>query len=111
MRLALEIENIGRIGNNPATRFDPGSTDIGKVITDFGQVAIFVGGFLMFFWAAWGVYDYIRAEGNKEALVKARKRIQWAITGFIILLLAFFMSGFVQEFLQPQDVPVEELTN
>lgn len=55
----------------------------------------------MFIWAAWGVFDYIRAEGNKEALAKARKRIQWAIVGFIILLFAFMISEFIQNSVLP----------
>lgn len=77
---------------DPAT----GQVTLGYVITRFGEVALYAGAFLMFFWAAWGVFDYIRAEGNKEALAKARKRIQWAIAGFIILLMAFFIGDFVK---------------
>lgn len=74
----------------PATSFQ-----LAQAINIFGEVALYVGGFLMFFWAAWGVFDYIRAEGNKEALAKARKRIQWAIAGFVILVISFFISDFV----------------
>jgi hypothetical protein len=83
--------NIPTNNEFPADQFQ-----LAKAINSFGEVAIFVGAFLMFFWAAWGVFDYIRAEGNKEALAKARKRIQWAIAGFVILILAFFMSNLVK---------------
>lgn len=85
-------------GANPAKSFPADSTfELAKVITQFGNATIYIGAFLMFFWAAWGVFDYIRAEGNKEALAKARKRIQWAIAGFIILLIAFYVSDFIQD--------------
>lgn len=97
MKLSLAIPGFdGTIQNNPATNFPTDSTTLGTVLTSFGEVALYAGGFLMFFWAAWGVFDYIRAEGNKEALAKARKRIQWAIVGFIILLFSFFISKFIQ---------------
>lgn len=109
IKLALALPGFGEVSGNPASNFNPQTVKVGEVITQFGEVAIFVGGFLMFFWACWGVFDYIRAEGNKEALAKARKRIQWAIIGFIILLIAFFASEFVQEFLTPQDVPLEQI--
>lgn len=102
MKLALQLP-WSAVGNatvdNPAKAFPAGSTDLGKVITQFGEVALYIGGFMMFFWAVWGVFDYLRAEGNKEALAKARKRIQWAIAGFIILLMAFFISDLLRDIL------------
>lgn len=104
MELALKLPwtNTANITINSTktpteSMFPAASTDLGTVITSFGNAAIYVGAFLMFFWMAWGVFDYLRAEGNKEALAKARKRIQWAIAGFIILLIAFYMSDFLQD--------------
>lgn len=88
-------------GYNPASKFSGANSNLGYILTQFSEVALYAGGFLMFFWAAWGVFDYIRAEGNKEALAKARKRIQWAIVGFIILLFAFFISEFIQTAVLP----------
>lgn len=102
MKLALTIPGIGTINEtaNPvASNYPQSTTTLGLFITNTGEIALYVGGFLMFIWAAWGVFDYIRAEGNKEALTKARKRIQWAIAGFIILLLAFFLSDFLKQLL------------
>lgn len=107
MKLALNIPNFGEI-QSPATNFSQ-TTTLGQVLTTFGQVALYVGAFLMFFWAAWGVFDYIRAEGNKEALAKARKRIQWAIAGFIILLFAFFISDYLQPLLVRTGMTGKEL--
>ena len=103
MKLALSIPGFPGEIQNPATNFPTNSTTLGDIISTFGQVALYAGGFLMFFWAAWGVFDYIRAEGNKEALAKARKRIQWAIAGFVILLLSFFLSDFVQSVIVPRE--------
>ena len=85
---------------NPAQNFPADSSfTLANILNSFADVAIYVGAFLMFCWMAWVVFDYIRAEGNKEGLVKARKRIQWAIVGFVILLLSFFLSEFLSGFL------------
>lgn len=88
-------------GYTPKTGFTSGAT-LGDVITRFAEVALYVGAFLMFFWALWGVFDYLKAEGNKEALAKARKKILWAIAGFVILVLAFFVSDTLQTILKPE---------
>ena len=76
-------------------RFDTSTFVIADAITQAMSLALYVGGSLMFFWAIWGVFDYIRAEGNKESLAKARKKIQWAIVGFIILILSFFIADYL----------------
>src|SRR3989344_1459 len=111
MKLALQIpwgtnSAPEPINYNPVdvAKFAPSSQDLtlSAVINQFGNVAIYIGGFLMFIWAVWGVFDYIRGEGNKEALAKARKRIQWAIAGFIILLLSFFLSSAIEKILSPR---------
>lgn len=107
MKLALQIpfgadSAPTQVGYNPASNFNPVNLQLATVITEFGQVAIYVGAFLMFFWAIWGVFDYLKAEGNKEGLAKARKKIQWAIAGFVILLISFFISQALQDILVPQ---------
>ena len=109
MELALNIPGFGEIQGNTASNFPANNTNIGDLLTSFGEVAILIGGFLMFFWATWGVFDYLRAEGNKEALAKARKRIQWAIIGFIILIMTFFLSNTIRGILNPQDTQLQEL--
>jgi NADH:ubiquinone oxidoreductase subunit 6 (subunit J) len=111
MKLALQIpfgpdSTPTQVGFNPAKNFPETSTNLAKVINEFGQVAIYVGAVLMFFWALWGVFDYLKAEGNKEGLAKARKKIQWAIAGFVILLLSFFISQAVEDILVPSTPPL-----
>lgn len=103
MKLALTLPWNGSPieispGYTPRTEVDPSNSAVtlGSVITPFGEIALYAGAFLMFFWALWGVFDYLRAEGNKEALAKARKKIQWAVAGFVILIMAFFISDAVQ---------------
>lgn len=100
---------------NPAKAFPAdASFELAKVVSALADTAIYVGAALMFFWMAWGVFDYIRGEGNKEALAKARKRIQWAIAGFVILLISFFVSEFVSDFFfsnpSINPLPIQTLT-
>lgn len=83
-------------GSVPTNNSFPTATFvIADVINLVSSIALYIGGSLMFFWAIWGVFDYLKAEGNKEALAKARKKIQWAIVGFIILILSFFMADLI----------------
>jgi ABC-type uncharacterized transport system permease subunit len=49
----------------------------------------------MLFWGFWGVFQYIFAGGKKETLALARKRITFAIVGFILVALAFIIQRFV----------------
>ncbi len=95
MRLALEVTGFPGDIYNPAKNFPTQTTTLATVLNSSLDIGLYIGGALMFFWAAWGVFDYIKAEGNKESLAKARKKIQWAIVGFIILLLTFFISDFL----------------
>lgn len=113
-KLALSIPGYGQIANTPmdTSKFvgAGGQGTIANTITVFAEPALLIGAFLMFFWAAWGVFDYIKAEGNKDALSKARRKIQWAIAGFFILVLAFFLSDTIRGILQPQAVDLTPLT-
>lgn len=120
-KIALQVP-WGGTGNttavtNPATNFQTDTFVLANAINEFAKVAIYIGAFLMFFWMAWGIFDYIRAEGNKEALAKARKRIQWAVAGFVILMVSFFVSDVLKVALlesptinqRKGDQPVQEL--
>lgn len=100
MKLALSLpwgtnSTPTNFGYNPASNFSGDKGTLGNILTQFGEAALYIGATMMFFWAVWGVFDYLIAEGNKEALAKARKKIQWAIMGFIILLMAFFVSDYL----------------
>ncbi len=119
MKLALELpwnaaERV-RVGNTglDATRFadSDGNVTLGSTATRFGEVALYAGAVLMFLWALWGVFDYIKAEGNKESLAKARKKIEWAVVGFIILIAAFFVGDVLESIIQPVTPPLTKVTD
>ncbi len=71
-------------------------TNLGSLLSGLLTVAFFIAGFLMVIWLAWGVFQYIFAGGNKDALAKARGRITWALVGFVILIVSFMISEYVR---------------
>ncbi len=95
IKLALQVPGGFDQINSPANAFPTGST-LGVVVSGFLNVAFYIAGFLMFFWLVWGIFQYIFAGGSKEGLASARKRIQWAIIGFVIVVLSFAVSQYAQ---------------
>lgn len=99
-QLALEIpwgnNSTAWIINTPGNSFSGDNANLGAVLSGFINIAFYIAGFMMFVWMVWGVYEYILARGNKEALAKARNRIWWALLGFMILALAVFISQYAQ---------------
>ncbi|MBI2021476.1 fibronectin type III domain-containing protein [Candidatus Daviesbacteria bacterium] len=66
------------------------------MISMLANVAIYVSGFLTLYWLLWGVFAYIAAGGDKERLAKARSRIQWAIIGFLVVIISFAVSQYAE---------------
>ena len=64
-------------------------------------VLFYIVGFLSFFWFAWGVYEYLIAGGAKEGLAAARKRMTWAIIGFVLFIASFAVSQYAQTLFDP----------
>lgn len=59
------------------------------VVSQFLNLALYLGGALLVFWLSWGVFEYLVAGGNKDKLALARKKIIHAIVGFVVILLSF----------------------
>ena len=74
----------------------PQFNDLGSVVSAFLDVGFYIAAFLMVFWVFWGVFQYIFAGGDKNSLTAAKKRISWAIAGFVLLGLLFAISQYVQ---------------
>lgn len=111
--MALNLPNFNNIDSpvKVGAGTDIVSDDIGGIIHSVSSVALYIGGFIMFVWLVWGIFQYIIAEGNKENLAKARARIRWALLGFLILILAFLASDAYREFLAPVFPAVQEVSD
>lgn len=102
-KLSLDLPNVNpndstpiNIPQAPGFRFSGDQTSLGYVLSQFIQLAFWIATFLVFIYFAWGVYEYIIAEGQKENLQKARKKILWSVTGFVILIMAIFVSMYAR---------------
>lgn len=83
---------------------------IGSTVSAFLDVALYIAGFLMLFWLGWGVMQYIYAGGDKASLSKAKSRITWAIMGFVILVVAFFVSQYTAKLFERQNVNITNIS-
>lgn len=99
--LALEFPGFSpgsnRVDNLSTPRvFDLNRIGLSELVSGFLEIGFFIAGFLLLSWFSWGVFQYIFASGNKESLAKARAKIQWAIIGFLIIVISFAVSQYVQ---------------
>lgn len=76
-------------------------SNLGGFLSSILNVIFYLALFLAFFWLVWGAWAYLFAQGEKENLAKARARIQYAIIGLIVTLLAFVIAKFAGEVLTP----------
>ncbi len=105
-KLALTIDGIGeKTLNDDGTTTQQtiiqsptksSFTDLGSTLSAFYGVIFYIAFFLVLIWLVWGIFQYLFAGGNKEGLAKARGRITWAIVGFVILVIAFFVSDLLK---------------
>lgn len=84
--------------------------DIGSLVSGFSDVIFYISFILLFLWMLWGVFKYITAEGQKEALFKARNHIRWAMVGFVVIMLAFVFSRYAKDLVVRQQPPVTPVT-
>lgn len=97
---------IPGVGANSSVK----DASIGGVLSPAFEIVFLIVSFLMFIWMVWGIFQYIFAGGNKEALAKARSRITWAIVGFCIVLLAFTIQRYAREIFPPQNPNVQTIS-
>lgn len=80
---------------------NPKITDLGSLASGLLSIFFYIAGFVLISWLSWGIFQYILAGGNKEALSKARARITYALVGFLILIISFAVSEYAQGILKP----------
>lgn len=93
----------GEVVNNP-NNFRPDYKTLGDFLSSGYDVIIYIAGFLMVIWFFWGVFQYIFAGGAKETIGKARARMTYAIVGFVIVIMAFFIGDYVKDFAKPSEI-------
>lgn len=115
-KLALNVPGFSgdtNIPNPDGLQFSgPAQTSLGYVVSQFLNLTFTLALVLTFVWFVWGAYEYLVAQGQKEALASARNRIKWAVIGFVVLILAFLIGNyapnifpFVRRFYDVNQVP------
>jgi hypothetical protein len=75
----------------------PAQTSLGYVISQFLNLTFTLALVLTFIWFVWGAYEYMVAQGQKEALANARNRIKWSVIGFVVLIMAFLVGNYAPQ--------------
>ena len=70
---------------------------LGEVLSSLLNIILFIAAFWAFYYFVWGAWAYIFASGEKESLAKARLRIRWALTGLVVIFMAYFIIKYAQE--------------
>lgn len=79
----------------------PGSTPIGTVVGNAVTVVLIFAALAVLLYLIIGAFQWITSGGDKENVAKARGRIIAALTGLLVLALAFLiarLAGFVAGF-------------
>ncbi len=115
-KLALNVPGLSgdtNIPNPEGLQFSgPAQTSVGYVLSQFLNLTFTIAIILSFIWFVWGAYEYIVAQGQKEALSAAKERIRYSLVGFIILVAAFLIGNwaptifpFIRSFYDNANVP------
>jgi ABC-type Fe3+ transport system permease subunit len=116
-KLALNVPGISgdtNIPNPEGLQFSgPAQTSLGYVLSQFLNLFFTLAIVLSFLYFVWGAYEYIIAQGQKEALNNAKERIRYSLVGFILIVIAFLISNwapsifpFIRSFYDNANVPV-----
>ncbi len=90
-----------QIGPNAAIK-DP---SLAGILSAILSLVFSIAGILLFVFLLWGVVQYILAGGQKERMAKAKARITYALIGFVVVVIAFSLSNFLQSIFFPAGVP------
>lgn len=80
---------------NPVPKF----TDLGGLVTQFLPLAVGAAGLLTFFYLLFGGFKYLTASGDDKALGSAKQMMGQAITGLLIVVLAYVLMRLLETFL------------
>lgn len=93
------LKNVGP----PNFRFN--NANLGIILSDLLNIVFYLGTFLAFIWIAMAALYWLFSAGDKEKIAKSKARITYALVGLIIIILAFLIKNFVQDFLKPKNIP------
>ena len=113
------MSNCNPVGNTDGCGYKPekvpGSTvnfnNLGAVLSEAITLIIYVSFVLMLIMMIAGALQYIFAGGNKDRLGAARKRITFALIGFVLVVIAWLLQGFVHDLFAPKPLNIPKYLN
>lgn len=72
--------------------------DLEAIFENILQIAVQLAGLAVFVMLLIGGFKWLTSGGNPEEKAKAKATITWAIFGFVVLLLGWFILRFIAEF-------------
>lgn len=76
--------------------------NLGDVISEALTLIIYISFVLMLIMMIAGALQYIFAGGNKDRLGAARKRITFALIGFVLVVIAWLLKDFIYNLFGPK---------
>ncbi|HBB76670.1 MAG: hypothetical protein A2186_01840 [Candidatus Levybacteria bacterium RIFOXYA1_FULL_41_10] len=96
-KLALTV--AGETIENPVSALPGEGIPALSVILQVGIGLLFIIAILAsLVFIIWGGLDWITAGGNKENIQKARHKLIYAVLGFFVVFLAFFIMNIISQF-------------
>ena len=84
------------LGLAPNTGYAPAMLQL--LLRNIINFAFGIAGLWFFFQLIIGGYNYLTAGGDKEAVLKAQKRLQNAVIGLLIVVAVFTLTNVVEQF-------------
>lgn len=86
----------GGVTINNVPGFNPNFTDLGSVISALLPYVFVLAGLVMFFLLIAGGFQLLTSAGNPEATAKGYKRILFAIVGFLVVFISYWLIQILQ---------------
>ena len=81
-------------GKDPGTGQEMGT--IGAVVSEILKYLYPFAGLILFFMLIWGGFSFLTAAGDEEKIKSGQQRITWAVVGFLVLFVAFWLMRLLQ---------------
>lgn len=86
----IDLDKIQKSGA-PEFTFAEETKTIGNFVAVLIPYIFGAAGILLFLYLIWGGFSYMTSQGDPKATEAARKRITYAIVGFVIVFTAYWL--------------------
>lgn len=99
MKLAIDY---GPLEDVTANRFS--GNNIGSIVSGLLTYIFPIAGFLLLLYLIFGGYQFMLSRGDPKALQDAKAKITYALIGFIIIFVAYWLMQLIARILSIPDI-------